>query len=89
MGPLEPQSRPGDGAVMLGVHGLLLAASSERDIPPNGLLLLLADRGLRHHQETAASGRPRQPNSASEVRVAGRGVATTLDDRTIPGVSRC
>ena len=43
VGPWSPHSCP-DGAVLLGVHGVFLAAGSEHDIRPNGLRLLLADR---------------------------------------------
>ena len=83
VGPLEPRSCPGDEEVLLGVHGVLLAAS-EHDIRPDGLRLFPADRcPLKPPGGLALRIVPVRRISESDVHVGGPGVATILDDRKV------
>lgn len=82
--PPETQSGPGGGGVLLGVRGVLLAAGCEHDIRPNGLRLLLADPcDLFEVPRDWSYGSSRPLHSVSDVHVAGRDVATAVDDGSI------
>ena len=74
--PQKTQSSRSDGAVLLGVHGVLLATGSEHDIRPNGLRCLLADRcDSEPPRDLEPRMVPVHRCSTSDVHVAGREVA--------------